>query len=113
MQTRLYNLIHRLATWPVVALLFIAYIICGQGFVWRQIKLGPQLQLLDTRFLYSPVEAQKLFEMLGQQGRQIYAITELSLDLIFPFIYGSLLAIFLVRLYSSNMGNFLILLPLL
>ena len=113
MLTRLYNLIYRLATWPVVALLFIAYILSNQGFVWRQTKLDSQLHLLDTRFLYSPADAQNLFEILGHRGRAIYAITELSLDFMFPFIYGLLLAIFLVRLYSGHAGKLLIILPLL
>ena len=113
MRIALYNLIYRLASWPVVALLFIAYITFSLGFAWRQTILGSQVHLLDARFFYSPTEAQKLFEMLGSQGRQIYAITELSLDLIFPLIYGSLLAIFLIRMYSGETGKNLIMLPLL
>jgi len=109
----LYNLIHRLATWPVVALLFIANVIFNQGFSWRQSQFDPQIHLLDTRFFYNPTKVQKLLEMLGESGRQKYAITELSLDLIFPLIYGSLLAVFLFRLHSGDIGKSLIMLPLL
>jgi hypothetical protein len=51
--------------------------------------------------------------MLGEQGRQIYGMTELSLDLIFPLIYGSLIGIFIIRLYNGDTGKKLIMLPLL
>jgi hypothetical protein len=108
-----HHLIDSLATWPAVALVFIAYVICSQGFNWRATVLGPQIHLLDTRIVYSPVDAQKLFELLGDQGRRLYAITELSLDLVFPLIYGSLFIVFLFRLYDGDPGRFLIRLPLL
>lgn len=109
----LYNLINRLSTWPVVVLLLAGLVICAVGFAWRQTKLGARIKLLDTRILYTPADVKELFHKLNKEGRQLYAATELSLDIIFPLLYGSLLAMLFVRVYNGDMGRKMILLPLL
>ncbi len=57
----------------------------------------PTFQTLDLLPSYSPVEAYRLIDSYGAQGRQQYAIIELTLDLAYPFLLGllfSLLALF-------------------
>ena len=42
---------------------------------------------------YSPDEAAALFDALGNDGRAFYAISELTLDVLFPLVYGAWLVI--------------------
>jgi hypothetical protein len=105
--TSLYRLISRLAGWPMVALLSVALVLCAQGFVWRQEALGWQNQVLDMRYWYTPAEAQRFFEDLGSQGRHLYAITQVTLDFIFPLAYGVWFAILMVRLYGPERAGLL------
>ena len=61
------------------------------------------VQSLDVRSLgYTRTEAGELLDALGPDGRRIYAWTEVTLDLVFPFVYGLLFAIPLVRLYEPR-----------
>ena len=50
------------------------------------------LSVLDTRFTYSQTDVSFLFKALGEEGRKLYQVTHLSLDLIFPFAYSFLFA---------------------
>jgi hypothetical protein len=51
---------------------------------------------------YTPAEARNLFERLGKSGRNIYALTELTLDLVFPLIYGSLFCLLTASLARAQ-----------
>jgi hypothetical protein len=113
MWLQLYDLISRLATWPVGGLLVIGIGLCLAGFRWRQRKFGPQMKLLDTRIFYTPADVKKLLEALGKQGRQLYAATQLSLDLVFPLLYALLLAILLLSVHEGEIERKLIVFPLL
>ncbi len=46
------------------------------------------LSILDTRFTYSQSDVQILFNALGEEGRQLYQLTHLTLDLLFPIAYS-------------------------
>ena len=113
MLTFLHNKLQGIAVWPVVAILIFAFLACSFIFEWRQEALGYQAKILDARFGYSPLDVVALFEQLGESGRKLYAITEISLDLIFPFIYGLLFAAFIIRLYSRKSARWLVLIPVL
>ena len=109
----LHKWLARLSAWPVIALLFIAYLLCTQGFdVWHA-ALGYELRILDVRFAYTPEDARLLFEALGAGGRSLYALTEVTLDLVFPFVYGGLLAILVANLFSRGRARYLVLVPIL
>ena len=69
--------------------------------------------MLDSRGWYTPDEAAALFEALDQLdggARVVYAVTALTIDLVFPVCYGLLLAVLLFWLYRD--GAPLYLLPL-
>ena len=108
---RLYQTIERLATWPVTALLVIVMLLCSQGFTWRSGALGYEIRTLDVRGWYTPEDVQQLMAELGESGRQLYAITEVTLDLVFPLAYGTLFSILILRLYNSRRA-YLLLFPL-
>lgn len=113
MRDALYNVLERRGTWPIVALLFIFFILCAQGFEWRRKAFGYENPALDGRFWYSPEEARDFLQKIGERGRRIYAATELTLDIVFPIVYGALFAILLIHVYARKNGKNLVLVPLL
>ena len=69
--------------------------------------------MLDSRGWYTPEEAAALFDALNQldgSARAVYAITALTIDLVFPASYGLLFAVLLSWLFRG--GAPLHLLPL-
>lgn len=113
MREAIYNLVQRWGTWPMVALLFILFVLGTQGFEYRRKVLGYETRTLDGRLWYSPVEARDFLETIGERGRRVYAATELTLDILFPIVYGTLFAILLIRVYSLPTAKNLVVLPLL
>lgn len=112
MRDSLYNLLEPFATWPVVAILFVLFLLCAQGFEWRRKTLGYENPGLDGRGWYSPVEARDFLQNIEGRGRRIYAITELTLDILFPLIYGTLFAALIIHVYTRENAKNLVLVPL-
>lgn len=108
-----FSLLERYATWPVVALLFVLFLLCAQGFEWRRKILGYENPGLDSRFWYSPGEARDFFQNIGESGRRIYVATQLTLDIVFPLIYGTLFAALIIHIYARENAKILVLVPLL
>jgi hypothetical protein len=108
-----YNLLERRGTWPVVALLFLLFILCAQAFEYRRNVLGYENQALDSRRWYSPSEARDFLKAIEKQGRRVYAATELTLDILFPIVYGALFSILLIRVYPPQSAKNLVIVPLL
>ncbi len=104
---RLYRFTDRLATWPVVAILVVVLLIANQSFAGRREVLGDQVQVLDGRRWYTPADVQQLFTVMGDQ-RFFYAVSEITLDLIYPLSYGLLLAILIVRTWGNRFEWFLV-----
>jgi hypothetical protein len=122
------------ATWPLVSILIALMLILTQGFNWRTERLGPNRQLPeeatraelwdiiddwqadrrppDVRFGYTPDELETLFHDWGAGGRRLYLVTQLTLDLVFPLVYGLLFACLIVRTCDESWGRWLCLLPL-
>ncbi len=76
---------------------------CIAGLAWRQDRLDG-LELLDVRGWYTPAEAAALFDALDRldaHARKVYAVTGLTVDMLFPVAYGLLFAILLVRLFRA------------
>lgn len=109
----LYKTLEKKATWALVTFLFIAYLFCTAGFDWRSDKFGTENSPLDTRFLYDPLFVKSLFSRLGAEKLKIYAITELTLDVVFPLVYVSLLVFLIIRVFPRGKAKYLILLPIL
>ena len=109
----LYNLLEQRGTWPVAALLFILFLACAEGFELRRKALGFENTALDRRRWYTPVEARDFLKNIGERGRKIYAATELTLDLLFPIVYGALFSILLIHVYPRESGKNLLLVPVL
>ena len=105
------NLLER-ATWPAITALAVGAILCLGGFRWRRRVVGSDLVLLDARCCYRPEDVQALFAELQARGQlHTYALTELTLDLVFPLIYGALFAALLARLAAPGWARRFIALP--
>jgi hypothetical protein len=103
MRMWLHNRIDQIATWPVAAILLILGVLCLRGFDWRGSRLGSDPAILDVRSLgYSPEEVHTFFDAFGPTRTNLYAWTEITLDVGFAVIYSSLLCIFIIRLYPIS-----------
>ena len=109
----LYRLFDRIATWPMVALLFSIFVLCSGGFNWRSKRLGCENPVLDARFWYSPGQARDFFKAIDKEGRRIYAISQVTLDLVFPLTYGALFGALIVHVYAQNIARLLVWVPVL
>jgi hypothetical protein len=52
---------------------------------------GDQHPIIDTWFAYTPEKIYEILPAYGESGRQLYAVSELTLDLAYPLIYNSFL----------------------
>jgi hypothetical protein len=114
MRDVIYQQLDRFATWPVFIILAVLCFLCFLGFRWRAKALneragGKEIVTFDGRYAYTPQEAHDLLEMMGKRGRPFYALTQMTLDLVFPLIYGSLFLIAIFRLYGDP--GYLLLVP--
>jgi hypothetical protein len=53
----------------------------------------------DARLGYSAAEIRAYFDAIGPRGRGLYVATQLTVDLIFPVVYGILLAVLLAHVF--------------
>jgi hypothetical protein len=54
---------------------------------------------IDLRFAYSPDEAYRMVESYGEDGRRRYALVEVTLDVLYPMTYATLLGLLLTFAY--------------
>ncbi len=100
----LYNRLQRRMSPPLVTAALFGVVGCVAGLIWRQFRLSGS-DLLDSRVWYTPEQAAALFESLDRlddNARAFYAVTALSIDMIFPVSYGLLLAILVTRLHPDR-----------
>lgn len=107
----LYQRINRIANWRIGIFLFLANLACIAAFKWRhnQLKLEPP----DAKSHYSPDELYEFLGGIGESGRQLYAWTQITLDVIYPVVYCLLFAVLLVVLYRWEKFRCVVWLPLL
>ena len=85
----------KLANGKVILLLLLLFLLAN--FVIIQ-AIYPKFQTLDTLSSYTPDKAFQLISSYGEQGRQYYAVIEVTLDLVYPFVTALLFS--LISLYS-------------
>ncbi|HYG79572.1 MAG TPA: hypothetical protein VD861_04250 [Pyrinomonadaceae bacterium] len=114
MYDKLYSFLLETATWPRVLLLVALCFLIAGLFEFRAKELGYGNPGLDSRWRgYSPEEARKFFQDIGEDGRKLYAATELTMDIAFPLVYGSLFSALVILLYGQQRARYLVLAPLL
>ena len=123
MLQRLTQFILRNASLRLALLLFVAMLpFIFIFFPMRHSRLesyaGYPPSVFDTRLLYTPAQVSKAASDIGESGRQLYALTEVTLDFVFPLLYSAwlsvLLALVIPKAWPSRPGaERLILLPFL
>jgi hypothetical protein len=109
-----YGKFHFLRSWRAVAWLFILWLACDIGFKLRlKYALGPCYPAPDGSIWYTPAQVKDLFDHWGPTGRVVYAVSEFTLDLLFPLVYGSLFAALIGNLFPPHLAQRLALCPLL
>ena len=68
-----------------LGLIFIAIIICA--FIFQNLPFDVFDNMLDLKYGYSSNDVENVFNILGLEGRQIYVLSALILDTIFPILY--------------------------
>jgi hypothetical protein len=100
-------------TWLVV-FLAVAFLLCLAGFAAVQARLGGDVTIPDSRLCYSPEEVRDLFTTLKDRGvLRTYGLSLLSLDLVFPVVYGSLLVLLMSWTLRDRLGPLPFILPVL
>ena len=95
MLTRLMDTHLKLANGKVILLLLVLFLLANLVLIPA---VYPKFQTLDTLYSYTPAKAHELISSYGGQGRQSYALTEVTLDLAYPFL--SALMFCLLTLYT-------------
>ena len=93
------NILGKLATGKIILILLALFLLVN--FVAVPL-VYPKFQTLDMSNGYSPAQAYQLIASYGPQGRQNYAIIEVTLDLVYPFVSGLMFS--LLILYSFQRG---------
>ena len=109
----LYRIVARFATWPVIALLFIAYVLATQGFEARHAALGYDTRILDVRFAYSPDDARAFFEELGMWWAQPLRAHRNHPGSRLSSTYNGLLALLIFNLWTAALRDIFSRIPLL
>ena len=96
----------RLANWKVILSLVVLVIVFNRLlFLPRTARLvdlsGIQEPIIDVLFSYSPQAVYAIVAGLGDQGRQIYIVTQLTVDLVFPILYSLLLALLIFTIFRK------------
>jgi len=68
--------------------------------------IPPELESLDTTLTYSPKQAFELLETYSPAQRQVYALTHVTLDLLFPVVFtltlGAVITYFTNSVFQPN-----------
>jgi hypothetical protein len=120
MMETLTQLLARLANWKTIAILILIALPFNLViFPMRSARLkelaGKSTPIIDVMFAYTPAQVYELVPAYGEQGRQLYALTELTADLVYPIIYNSLLSLLMAIIFRGafSSGSKLHKLPLL
>lgn len=89
-----------------------AGLLCLWGFAWRSARLASEVETPDALTWYSATELREFFAGIGESGRELYAATELSLDVVFPLAYVGLLTVLLYKAWRGRAPGLVLAAPL-
>jgi hypothetical protein len=92
MLNKLSSLLNRISSIRIILiLLFLFLITTSLIFPWVDSYYSPQdaqARKIDTQYYYSPAELYQIIGEYSRQGREIYAISHATADVIFPLVYA-------------------------
>lgn len=92
----------KLANGKVILFLLILFLLAN--FVVIQ-AIYPKFQTLDTLPSYTPDKAFQLISSYGEQGRQYYAVIEVTLDLVYPFVSALMFSLAAFYIFKRAFPN--------
>jgi len=96
------------SNWKIILVSFIAFVVCIYMFQSAQSKMGElagkEVLMIDMRSDYDKTEINEFFASIKSEGREIHRHTTAVVDMIFPFVYGSLF-IFLSAFFLKKIAG--------
>jgi hypothetical protein len=108
---RIHELLRFLAAPWTILFFFCGSIVGFLGFSWQTSQLGDR-KSPDATICLTHQDVANYLRDIGPDGRRLYAWTECSLDLVFPFIYTGLFAGLIIRSFPKRVADWLVALPL-
>lgn len=108
------ELIAPLVNTSVVASLIVSFIVCQVLFQLRRRRIGDDIPDLWRQW-YTPEKVHKFLDDLkAENNLNLYALSQVTLDVVFPITYGLLAAVTLYSLLGQSLPTFefLLFLPL-
>jgi hypothetical protein len=97
--------------WIVFTLLAVALVFTGL-FRMKAKSYPPCFSTFDGSWFYTPDAARAKLEALGPKGRNVYRSQEIQLDLVFPLVYGFMLAFGLALLApGTRLPHWIVIVP--
>ncbi|KAF0109055.1 MAG: hypothetical protein FD146_99 [Anaerolineaceae bacterium] len=98
--SRILPTLHRWASWKLVAILAALYLAFNFFILPAMSVPGePPLPILDLKFWYTPQEAYQAISLYSPQARQASVVMHLTIDVVYPLVYGLLLSLLLVLVF--------------
>jgi len=106
MLTRLSNLLHKYAKGWLILILFLLdglfMSVVMPGLKARMDNFAPDVGPIDLLFFYTPEKAYQMVAAYGEQGRAVYRIGELTVDIIYPIVYTLFFSLFITWLFQRG-----------
>lgn len=97
MKTKLLTIFEKWANWKSILALFALQMLFTLVIMPSASSSGKlELPILDLHFWYTPQQAYQIIADTPPELRQIAAITHLTLDIIYPIVYGLLICLILI-----------------
>jgi hypothetical protein len=97
MKTKLLNTFEKWAKWKNILALFALQMLFNLVIMPSASSSGTHdLPVLDLQFFYTPQRAYEIISAYTPELRQAVAMTRLTLDIIYPIVYGLMLCLLLV-----------------
>jgi len=98
------RILSRFINWKTLLALFLLCLpLVLVAFPWRKERLVKLTHLaeptFDVRIAYTPQELLRDLPSFGLEARRLYAVSELTLDFVFPLLYNPLLIVALALIY--------------
>lgn len=97
---RVLPILQRWANWKTIALLAMLFLVFDIFILPAAASAsGESLPMLDTRFWYTPQQAYEAIAQYSPEARQTAITTHLTVDFVYPLVYGLLLSLLLLVVY--------------
>ena len=104
-------MLDRLTNWKSVLIIFLVAVVGFNVilFPWRsrmmQDLAGRPVGIIDTMYAYNPDQVYKTIPIYGDEGRLFYALTELTIDLVYPILYNLFLLLTMTLVFRQALAG--------